>query len=59
MRGYRVLWEFLPLTDGFLFINRGLSMQLWNMIIGVPGFDAEALFIQQSVTTTHCRVAIY
>jgi steroid 5-alpha reductase family enzyme len=44
---------------GFFFTNPERSMQLWSGIIGTSGFDAEALFVQQSVTTTHCRVARY
>ena len=48
-----------PCAAGFFFTNPELSMQLWSGIIGTSGFDAEALFVQRSVTTTHYRVARY
>jgi len=52
-------WKSYHWAVGFFFNNPELSMQLWIGIIGTSGFDAEALFVQQSVTTTHCRVARY
>ena len=53
------LGKSLPHGIEFIFGDPKLSMELWNMIIGISGFDAEALFGQQPVTTTHCRVARY